>query len=56
LEFNTALFDAATIQRMAAQFESLLAEIVQSPDAMLARLSNSDVPHREKVYAVSNAR
>jgi non-ribosomal peptide synthetase component F len=56
LEFNAALFDTATIQRMAAQFESLLAEIVQSPDAMPARLSQPDVPHREKAYAVSNAR
>ena len=34
LEFNAALFDTATIERMAANFETLLAEIVQSPDVV----------------------
>jgi non-ribosomal peptide synthetase component F len=38
LEYNTALFDAATIERMAAHFEILLAGIVQEPDAVAARL------------------
>jgi non-ribosomal peptide synthetase component F len=38
LEFNTALFDTATIERMAAHFETLLAGIVQDPDAAAARL------------------
>jgi len=37
LEFNAALFDAATIERMAAHFETLLAEIVQHPDEVAAR-------------------
>jgi amino acid adenylation domain-containing protein len=38
LEFNAALFDTATIERMAAHFETLLAGIVQDPDAAAARL------------------
>jgi hypothetical protein len=38
LEFNAALFDAVTIERMAAHFETLLAGIVQDPDAAAARL------------------
>jgi hypothetical protein len=38
LEFNTALFDTATIECMAAHFETLLAGIVQNPDAAAARL------------------
>jgi len=36
LEFNAALFDAATIERMAAHFETLLAGIVQHPDEVAA--------------------
>jgi non-ribosomal peptide synthetase component F len=39
LEFNTALFDAATIERMAAHFQALLAGIVQAPDAIAAQLA-----------------
>jgi amino acid adenylation domain-containing protein len=38
LEFNTALFDTATIECMAEHFETLLAGIVQNPDAAAARL------------------
>jgi len=38
LEFNAALFDTATIECMAAHFETLLAGIVQDPDAAAARL------------------
>ncbi|MFZ4437595.1 MAG: condensation domain-containing protein [Syntrophales bacterium] len=37
-EFNTALFDTITIERMAAHFEALLAGMVQSPDAAAALL------------------
>jgi amino acid adenylation domain-containing protein len=33
LEFNTALFDTATIERMATHFKTLLARIVQNPDS-----------------------
>jgi amino acid adenylation domain-containing protein len=33
LEFNAALFDSATIEGMAAHFKTLLAEVVQNPDA-----------------------
>lgn len=38
LEFNTALFDTATIESMTAHFKTLLAGIVQEPDAAAARL------------------
>jgi hypothetical protein len=37
LEFNAALFDTATIERMGAQLRTLLAGIVQDPDAVAAR-------------------
>jgi len=36
LEFNAALFEAATIARMAAQFQTLLTGIVEKPDAPAA--------------------
>ncbi|MFY9855279.1 MAG: condensation domain-containing protein [Terracidiphilus sp.] len=38
LEFNVALFTTATVERMAAQFKSLLAAIVRYPDAEVTRL------------------
>ena len=38
LEFNATLFDSATIERMAAHFETLLAGIVQDPEAVAPRL------------------
>ncbi|MGO8792953.1 MAG: condensation domain-containing protein [Terriglobia bacterium] len=38
LEFNAALFDTATIERMAAHFQTLLAGIVQNPDVAAAHL------------------
>lgn len=37
-EYNVALFDAATIQRMAAQFETLLTHIAANPTARLSDL------------------
>ena len=37
LEFNTALFDATTIERMAANFETVLVGIVQNPDVAVAQ-------------------
>jgi amino acid adenylation domain-containing protein len=37
LEFNAALFDTATIEHMAAHFETLLAGIVQNPDEAVAQ-------------------
>jgi hypothetical protein len=33
LEFNAALFDTATIESMAADFETVLADMVQNPDS-----------------------
>jgi non-ribosomal peptide synthetase component F len=44
LEFNAALFDTATIEAMAAHFETLLAGIVQTPDAAAARLPQVTPP------------
>jgi hypothetical protein len=38
LEFNAALFDTATVERMAEHFATLLSGIVQCPDAPAARL------------------
>lgn len=38
LEFNTALFDTATVERMAEHFKGLLAAIVEHRDAAAARL------------------
>jgi amino acid adenylation domain-containing protein len=38
LEYSTDLFDAATIERLIANFQQLLASIVATPDASVARL------------------
>jgi amino acid adenylation domain-containing protein len=38
LEFNAALFDAPTAERMAAHFETLLRAIVENPDSSAERL------------------
>ena len=46
LEFNATLFDAATVARMAAEFESLLESVVQSPD-MPAGLLPGGLPTSE---------
>jgi hypothetical protein len=51
LEFNAALFDAATIERMAAHFENLLVEIVQNPDATVARPCRGLLGFRRTVEA-----
>jgi len=38
LEYNTALFDAVTIERLARQYETLLGDMLSRPDARLADL------------------
>jgi amino acid adenylation domain-containing protein len=38
MEFNTALFDTVTIERMAEHFKTLLTGIVQDPDSTAGRL------------------
>ena len=38
LEFNDALFDTVTIERMAAHFQTLLARIVQEPDTAVVEM------------------
>ncbi|MBV9790978.1 MAG: amino acid adenylation domain-containing protein [Chloroflexi bacterium] len=37
-EYNTALFEAATIRRLVAQFQRLLAAMIATPDAPISRL------------------
>ena len=49
LEYNTDLFQAATIERMAAQFETLLKAIVANPDQRLAELPLLTAPERSQL-------
>jgi non-ribosomal peptide synthetase component F len=42
--YNTALWDDATVQRLADDFESLLRQIVATPDQRLLGFSLSDAP------------
>jgi len=47
-EYNTDLFDAATVRRMAANFETLLAAAAQDPDARVAELPLlAEAEHRQ---------
>ncbi|KAF0146929.1 MAG: non-ribosomal peptide synthetase, partial [bacterium] len=50
-EYGTALFDAATIQRMAAHFEILLQQLVAAPAAPLAAHSLLSAPERAQLSA-----
>jgi len=45
-EFNSDLFDASTIQRMASYFHSLLEAIVANPNQLLSRLPLLSAPER----------
>ena len=49
LEYNTALWDAATIARMAAHFRTLLDGIVANPDCTLSRLPLLDAGERVRL-------
>jgi acyl carrier protein len=57
LEFNTALFDSSTIERMAADFETLLAGIAQEPNAAAERLPPAITEERHRLReSASHAR
>jgi amino acid adenylation domain-containing protein len=48
LEYNTDLFEAATIQRMLSQFEVLLDNVVSNPDQPLSELQLLTAAEREQ--------
>ena len=56
LEYNTDLFDAATIGRMAGHFQTLLEAIVTDPDQRLSTLSLLTKEERRKVLVEWNGR
>src|SRR5262249_16395141 len=49
LNYNTDLFDAVTIKRMAGHFEQLLEAAVASPDEQISRLRLLTETERERV-------
>jgi amino acid adenylation domain-containing protein len=54
-EYNAALFEAATIGRMAGHFETLLAGVVADPAQPLARLPLLTDAEREQILVAWNA-
>jgi amino acid adenylation domain-containing protein len=54
LNYNTDLFDAATIKRMAGYFERLLEAAVSNPDEQVSRLQILSEPERDKVLVELN--
>jgi len=56
LEYNTDLFDAATITRMAGHFETLLETIVSDPSQRLSTLSLLTEAERRKLLVEWNGR
>ncbi|HWQ34984.1 MAG TPA: condensation domain-containing protein, partial [Blastocatellia bacterium] len=50
-EYNTDLFDAATIERMAGHFETLLAGIVASPETKISQLPLLTEAERQQLIA-----
>ena len=48
-EYNTALFDGATIERMAARFETLLAGIATAPEAAVGELPLLTAAERDQL-------
>ncbi|XYI02585.1 amino acid adenylation domain-containing protein [Sorangium sp. So ce1128] len=55
IEYKTDLFDAATIERMAANWQALLAEMVASPAARVADLTALSAPERRLLLETWNA-
>jgi amino acid adenylation domain-containing protein len=55
LEYSTALFDAATMARLAGHFQTLLAGIVDHPDQRLAALPLLTAPERQELVVAWNA-
>ena len=56
LEYNTALFDAATMRRMARHFQTLLEGIVSIPDQPLAALPLLLEAERDQVLQYGTGR
>ena len=54
LEYNTDLFDAATIRRLLRQFETLLRSIVADPEQVVATLSLSDAAEQRRLRVAWN--
>ncbi|RJG00932.1 amino acid adenylation domain-containing protein [Noviherbaspirillum sedimenti] len=54
IEYKTALFDAATMLRLAAHFRRLLGEIVKTPAAALSQLSLLDADERHNLLDLWN--
>ncbi|HEX8538443.1 MAG TPA: amino acid adenylation domain-containing protein, partial [Cystobacter sp.] len=48
-EYDTALFDAATLQRMAGHFQQLLTDVTARPELPLSRLSPLTAPERHQL-------
>ena len=53
LEYCADLFERATVERMAAQYASLVDAMIRSPDAPLATLPLMDDATRERIVAAS---
>ncbi|HET9358456.1 MAG TPA: amino acid adenylation domain-containing protein, partial [Vicinamibacterales bacterium] len=55
LEYNTDLFDAATMERMAGHFETLLEGIVANPAQRVSELPLMSQPERQRLLVEWNA-
>ncbi|MCB0167720.1 MAG: amino acid adenylation domain-containing protein, partial [Anaerolineae bacterium] len=54
-EYNTALFEPATIERMSGHFQTLLAAIIDNPDRSIAQLPLLTDPERRQLLLDWNA-
>jgi amino acid adenylation domain-containing protein len=54
-EYNTDLFDAATIERLAGHFETLLGSIVANPEQAISTLPIMDASEHQRVVNEFNA-
>ena len=55
IEYNTGLFDGATIERFAARYRSLLSGLVATPECPVRRLSLLDETERRQLLVEWNA-
>ena len=54
MQYNTALFEASTIQRMLAQFERLLASAVRDPEQHISQLELLSSAERHQLLVERN--
>ncbi len=54
IEYNTDLFDAATIDRMLAQYQNLLRSVVADPDQRIAQLAILSEPEQQQLLVAWN--